>query len=65
MKNPGTMTNRELYTEFEHADRNSPERYQIVGEMAKRLHMTVIPGTGTVAAEFRHWKLNGAGDQVY
>lgn len=59
-KEPIAMTNRELYTEWEQG-RKDERHYSIVQEMAKRLNRKMIGKD--IPADFKHWKLNGAGDQ--
>ena len=51
-----TMTNRELFMEYE----NSPNRYEVLAEMAKRINRKMI--TPDVVPIFKQYKLNGAGD---
>lgn len=50
------MTNRELFMEYE----NSPNRYEVLAEMAKRINRKMI--TPDVVPIFKQYKLNGAGD---
>ena len=50
------MTNRELFMEYE----NSPKRYEVLAEMAKRINRKMI--TPDVVPIFKQYKLNGAGD---
>ena len=64
------MTNRELYTEFERFGIKKEERRQVAQEMAKRLNMLKEfcwnPNEERIqqtVQDFKHWKLNGAGDQ--
>lgn len=71
-KNPEFMTNRELHTEFERFGVKRDEKRTLVEEMAKRLNMLKefcwIPNQEMiqkVVSEFKHWKLNGAGDQTW
>lgn len=58
----GTMTNRELYTEWEQ-NKKDERHYLILREMARRLGRKMI--LGDTAAMFKQYKLNGAGDQTY
>ena len=50
------MTNRELFMEYE----NSPKRYEVLVEMAKRINRKMI--TPDVVPIFKQYKLNGVGD---
>ena len=71
LKNPEIMTNRELHTEFERVGtRNKNDRLRLATEMARRLNRLKdflwLPNEENiqiVVAEFKHWKLNGAGDE--
>ena len=70
LKNVELMTNRELHTELEKFSVKRDERRTIVAEMAKRLNMLKefcwMPNEEMiqkVISDFKHWKLNGAGDQ--
>lgn len=73
LKNPELMTNRELHTEFERIGlKNRDERRRLATEMAKRLNrlkdflwMPNEENIQIVVAEFKHWKLNGAGDALH
>lgn len=56
--NPALMTNRELFVEYE---RGRGQRYELVVEMAKRLHRRMI--TPDIVSVFKQYKLNGAGDR--
>lgn len=56
------MTNRELYTEWEKAERDE-RHYKILQEMTKRLKRKFI--LCDTPAVFKQYKLNGAGDQYY
>ncbi len=58
-QDPGRMTNRELFTEYESAEKD--KRYALVVEMAKRIGFRMI--TPEVVAVFSQYKLNGAGDE--
>jgi hypothetical protein len=57
--NPSTMTNRELFTEYESSDK--AQQYPLVEEMTKRIGRKMI--TKEVVPLFKQYKLNGAGDQ--
>ena len=72
MKKPDytLMTNRDLYTAWQKA--TEANVYEITAEMAKRLNMlqeySWSPTSKMrehVAAEFRHWKLNGPGNEYH
>ncbi len=71
IRNPETMTNRELQTEFESLDqRNQNDRKRIIFEMARRINATdrlsANPTEETIREvnrDFQHWKLNGAGNE--
>lgn len=52
-----TMTNRELFMEYE----DNPKQYEVLAEMAKRINRKMI--TPDVVPIFKQYKLNGAGDQ--
>jgi hypothetical protein len=58
-RNPSTMTNRELFTEYERSDK--AQQYPLVEEMTKRIGRKMI--TKEVVPLFKQYKLNGAGDQ--
>ena len=69
MRNPATMTNRELQNEFDRM-RNQNDRKRIISEMARRIkaldRLSVNPteeAIREVNRDFQHWKLNGAGDE--
>ena len=69
LMNPEIMTNRELHTEFV-GTRNKNDRLRLATEMAKRLNrlkefcwMPNEENIKIIEAEFKHWKLNGAGDE--
>lgn len=69
MRNPATMTNRELQTELDRT-RNQSDRLRIASEMARRLNsldtLSADPREERIretSREFQHWKLNGAGDE--
>lgn len=57
--NPSTMTNRELFTEYERSDK--AQKYPLVEEMTKRIGRKMI--TKEVVPLFKQYKLNGAGDK--
>ena len=71
LKNPELMTNRELHTEFERIGlKNKDDRRRLATEMAKRLNrlkeflwLPTEENIQVVVADFKHWKLNGAGDE--
>lgn len=58
-RNPATMTNRELFTEYERSDKT--RQYPLVEEMTKRIGRKMI--TKEVVPLFKQYKLNGAGDK--
>lgn len=61
MKQPiASMTNRELYTEWEKQSKDE-RHYMILQEMTKRLSRKFI--VGDTPAVFKQYKLNGAGDE--
>lgn len=69
---PEIMTNRELHTNFERVGVKNLDRMRLVSEMAKRLRMlkelAADPSEENVQKiiqEFKHWKLNGAGNQTW
>lgn len=72
IRNPATMTNRELQNEFDRiGQRNQNDRKRIVSEMARRINalerLSANPTEETIREvnrDFQHWKLNGAGDQT-
>lgn len=57
-----SMTNRELYTEYEEGRKDS-RHFDILTEMAKRINRHMI--TSDVVPIFKQYKLNGAGDQRF
>jgi hypothetical protein len=73
IRNPATMTNRELQNEFDRiGDRNQNDRLQIITEMAKRINalerLSADPSEETITEvnrDFQHWKLNGAGSEKH
>ncbi len=73
IKNPEYMTNRELHTNFERVGvKNLNDRRRLAAEMAKRLNLlkefSWNPNEEMiqkVEREFKHWKLNGAGDETW
>lgn len=56
-----TMTNRELFTEYETS--TGARRFAALTEMTKRIRRTMI--TADVVPVFKQYKLNGAGDQRF
>lgn len=60
-RNPGLMTNRELFTEYERSDKAG--QYPLIEEMTKRLGRTMI--TREIVPMFKQYKLNGAGDKYH